>query len=79
MITPINFKKDSKVSDLIASFDQSAEITTIPLSPSETSLPASATMATSSKTPSDSLPNIPSSDYANNFVGYSESVYNVVV
>ena len=79
MITPINFKKDSKVTDLIASFDQSAEITTIPLSPSETSLPASATMATSSKTPSDSLPNIPSSDHANNFVGYSESVYNVVV
>ena len=79
MITPINFKKDSKVSDLIASFDQSAEITTIPLSPSETSLPASATMATSSRTPSDSLPNIPSSDHANNFVGYSESVYNVVV
>ena len=79
MITPINFKKDSKVTDLIASFDQSAEITTIPLSPSETSLPASATMATSSKTPSDSLPYIPSSDHANNFVGYSESVYNVVV
>tara|TARA_B100000900_G_scaffold275987_1_gene235894 strand:+ start:4730 stop:6322 length:1593 start_codon:yes stop_codon:yes gene_type:complete len=79
MITPINFKKDSKVSDLIASFDQSAEITTIPLSPSGTSLPASATMATSSKTPSDSIPNIPSSDFANNFIGYSESVYNVVV
>ena len=79
MITPINFKKDSKVSDLISSFDQSAEVTVIPLSTSEKGLPASATMATSSSTPSDSLPNIPSSDFANNFIGFSESVYNVVV
>ena len=79
MITPINFKKDSKVSDLIASFDQSAEVTVIPLSASEKGMPASATMATSSKTPSDSLPNIPSSDFANNFIGFSESMYNVVV
>ena len=79
MITPINFKKDSKVSDLIASFDQSAEVTVIPLNASEKGMPASATMATSSKTPSDSLPNIPSSDFANNFIGFSESMYNVVV
>ena len=79
MITPINFKKDSKVSDLIASFDQSAEVTVIPLNASEKGMPASATMAKSSKTPSDSLPNIPSSDFANNFIGFSESMYNVVV
>ena len=79
MITPINFKKDSKVSDLISSFDQSAEVTVIPLSTSEKGIPASATMATSSSTPSDSLPNIPSSDFANSFIGFSESVYNVVV
>ena len=79
MITPINFKKDSNVSDLISSFDQSAEVTVIPLSTSEKGLPATATMATSSSIPSDSLPNIPSSDFANNFIGFSESVYNVVV
>ena len=79
MITPINFKKDSKVSDVISSFDQSAEVTVIPLNASEKGMPASATMAKSSKTPSDSLPNIPSSDFANNFIGFSESMYNVVV
>ena len=79
MITPINLKKDSKVSELIASFDQSAEVTVIPMSTSEKGMPASATMTKSSKSPSDSLPNIPSSDFANNFLGFSESVYNVVV
>ena len=35
MITPINFKKDSKISDVIASFEQSAQVTVIPLSTSE--------------------------------------------
>ena len=79
MITPINFKKDSKVSDLISSFEQSAEVTVIPLNASEKGMPASATMTKTSKSPSDSLPNIPSSDFANNFIGFSESVYNVVV
>ena len=79
MISPLNFKKDSKVSDLIASFGESAEVTVIPLPESEKSLPSSATMATSSSSPSDYLPNIPSSDFANNFIGFSESVYNVVV
>ena len=79
MITPINFKKDSKVSDLISAFEQSAEVTVIPLNASEKGMPASATMTKTSKSPSDSLPNIPSSDFANNFIGFSESVYNVVV
>ena len=79
MISPLNFKKDSKVSDLIASFGESAEVTVIPLPESDKSLPSSATMATSSSSPSDYLPNIPSSDFANNFIGFSESVYNVVV
>ena len=79
MITPINLKKESKVSDLIASFDQSAEVTVIPMSTSEKGMPASATMTKASKTPSGSLPNIPSSDFANSFLGFSESVYNVVV
>ena len=79
MITPINLKKDSKISELIASFDQSAEVTVIPMSTSEKGLPANAAMTKTSKTPSDSLPNIPSSDFANNFIGFSESVYNVVV
>ena len=79
MITPINLKKESKVSELIASFDQSAEVTVIPMSTSEKGMPASATMTKASKTPSGSLPNIPSSDFANSFLGFSESVYNVVV
>jgi len=79
MITPINLKKETKVSELIASFDQSAEVTVIPMSTSEKGLPASATMTKASKTPSGSLPNIPSSDFANSFLGFSESVYNVVV
>ena len=79
MITPINLKKESKVSELIASFDQSAEVTVIPMSTSEKGMPSSATMTKASKTPSGSLPNIPSSDFANSFLGFSESVYNVVV
>ena len=79
MITPINFKKDSKISDAIASFEQSAQVTVIPLATSEKGLPASATMAKSSSTSADSLPNIPSSDFANAFVGLSESMYNVMV
>ena len=40
-------------------------------------MPATATMAMSSSTPSDSLPSIPSSDFANNFIALSESLYNV--
>ena len=79
MITPINFKKESKVSDVISSFEQSAEVTVIPLGTSEKGLPASASMPTSSSTPADAIPNIPSSDFANAFVGLSESMYNVVV
>ena len=79
MITPINLKKESKVSELISSFDQSAEVTVIPMGTSEKGMPASAAMTKTSKSPSDSLPNIPSSDFANSFLGFSESVYNVVV
>ena len=79
MITPINFKKDSKISDAIASFEQSAQVTVIPLATSEKGLPASASMTKSSSTSADPLPNIPSSDFANAFVGLSESMYNVMV
>ena len=46
---------------------------------SEKGMPANAAMTKTSKSPSDSLPNIPSSDFANSFLGFSESVYNVVV
>ena len=79
MITPINFKKDSKISDAISSFEQSAQVTVIPLGASEKGLPASASITKSSSTPADALPNIPSSDFANAFVGLSESMYNVMV
>ena len=54
-------------------------MTVIPLGDSEKGLPASASMTNSSSTPADSLPNIPSSDFANAFVGLSESMYNVMV
>jgi len=78
-ITPTS-KKDSKVSELISSFTESPNIQLIPLGNNDKQdTSAMANMATSSKTPSDYIPNIPSSDFANNFIGLSESMYNVVV
>ena len=79
MITPLNLKKDLKISDLISSLDQSPQVTVIPLNGAKKGISSKATMTKTSSMPSDSLPNIPSSDFANNFVGLSESMYNVVV
>ena len=79
MITPLNLKRDLKISDLIASLDQSPEVTVIPLKSAKKGISSKATMTKTSSMPSDSLPNIPTSDFANSFIGLSESMYNVVV
>ena len=79
MITPLNLKRDLKISDLIASLDQSPEVTVIPLKNAKKGISSKATMTKTSSMPSDSLPNIPSSDFANSFIGLSESMYNAVV
>ena len=46
----------------------------------ESGVPATAAAGgITSKSPSDFLPTIPSSDFANNSIALSESIYNVVV
>ena len=79
-ITPINMKKELNVSEVISQMDESAQVTILGSDGSpKKGMPASATMAMSSSIPSDSLPSIPSSDFANNFIALSESLYNVSV
>ena len=79
-ITPINMKKELNVSEVISQMDESAQVTILGSDGSpKKGMPASATMATSSSIPSDSLPSIPSSDFANNFIALSEALYNVSV
>ena len=78
-IVPINTK--SNVASTISDFDESPQITYLPLGgATESEVPATAAAGgISSKSPSDFLPNIPSSDFANNSIALSESIYNVVV
>ena len=57
--------------------DESAQVTILGSDGAPKGMPATATMAMSSSPPSDSLPSIPSSDFANNFIALSESLYNV--
>ncbi len=81
-IKPINTKKELKVADNISNnLEDRAEITYLPLGGVINSgVPAiSGAGGVSSKTPSDSLPTIPSSDFANNAIALSESIFNVVV
>ena len=78
-IVPINTK--SNVASNISDFDESPQVTYLPLG-GATDTGVSATAAAggiSSKSPSDFLPTIPSSDFANNSIALSESIYNVVV
>ena len=78
-IVPINTK--SNVASTISNFDESPQVTYLPLG-GATDTGVSATTAAggvSSKSPSDFLPTIPSSDFANNSIALSESIYNVVV
>jgi len=77
-ITPINAKKELNIASKISNVDESPEITYVPLSGATNSgVPSSGTG--SSKRPSDSLPTIPSSDFANTSIALSESIFNVVV
>ena len=77
-ITPINAKKELNIASKISNVDESPEITYVPLSGATNSgVPSSGTG--SSKRPSDTLPTIPSSDFANTSIALSESIFNVVV
>ena len=76
-ITPINNKNN--VAKTITNFEESPQITYLPLGGVTNSQGSVSSGAGSSKTPSDSLPTIPSSDFANNSIALSESIYNVVV
>ena len=82
-INPINVKKELNVASAISNttFEDSPEITYLPMGGAVNSgVPASSGASNvSSKTPSDSLPTIPSSDFANNAIALSESIFNVVV
>ena len=82
-INPINVKKELNVASAISNttFEDSPEITYLPMGGAVNSgVPAiSGASNVSSKTPSDSLPTIPSSDFANNAIALSESIFNVVV
>ena len=82
-INPINVKKELNVVSAISntSFEDSPEITYLPMGGAVNSgVPASSGAANiSSKTPSNTLPTIPSSDFANNAIALSESIFNVVV
>ena len=76
-ITPINNKNN--VATTISNFEESPQITYLPLGGVTNSQGSVSSGAGSSKTPSDTLPTIPSSDFANNSIALSESIYNVVV
>ena len=80
-ITPINTKKEFNVASAISNVDESPEVTYLPLGNATNSgVPAIAgASGGSSKTSADSLPTIPSSDFANNSIALSESIFNVVV
>ena len=78
LLTPINVKKELNVASKISNVDESPEITYLPMSGATNSgVPSGGTG--SSKRPSDSLPTIPSSDFANTSIALSESIFNVVV
>ena len=80
-INPINTKREFNVASAISNVDESPEITYLPLGNATNSgVPAIAgASGGSSKTSADSLPTIPSSDFANNSIALSESIFNVVV
>ena len=78
-ITPINVKKEFNAASAISNTDESPQITYLPIGGVENSKVPAGAGAGSSKSPSDSLPTIPSSDFANTSIALSESIYNVVV
>ena len=78
-IVPINTK--TNIASTLSDFDESPQVTYLPLGgATDTGVSAiAAAGGISSKSPSDFLPTIPSSDFANNSIALSESIYNVVV
>ena len=79
-IQPINKKQALNVSEQISQPLDNSEVQYVALPQNENGLnPNAGNGGISSKSPSDQLPNIPSSDFSNNFIGLTESIYNVVV
>ena len=79
-IQPINRKQQLNVSEQISQPLDTSEVQYVALPQNQSGLnPNAGNGGISSKSPSDQLPNIPSSDFSNNFIGLTESLYNVVV
>ena len=79
-IVPINRKQQTNVSGQLSEEVNNSDIEYVRLPDTQSGVNANAAAGgVSSKSPGDQLPNIPTSDFANNFVGLTESIYNVVV
>jgi len=79
-IVPINRKQEANVSGQLSEEVNNSDIEYVKLPDTQSGVNANAAAGgISSKSPGDQLPNIPTSDFANNFVGLTESIYNVVV
>ena len=79
-IVPINTKQMTNVSGQLSEEVNNSDIQYVRLPDTQSGVNANAAAGgISTKSPGDQLPNIPTSDFANNFVGLTESIYNVVV
>ena len=79
-IVPINTKQMTNVSGQLSEEVKNSDIEYVRLPDTQSGVNANAAAGgVSTKSPGDQLPNIPTSDFANNFVGLTESIYNVVV
>ena len=79
-IVPINRKQEANVSGQLSEEVNNSDIQYVRLPDTQSGVNANAAAGgISTKSPGDQLPNIPTSDFANNFVGLTESIYNVVV
>ena len=79
-ITPVNVKKELNIASVVSSMNESPEISYISMANDQSGVSATAgTGGISSKSPSDSLPTIPTSDFANTSIALTESMFNVVV
>ena len=79
-IVPVNRKQETNVSNQLSEEINNSDVQYVQLPDTQSGVNANAAAGgISSKSPSDQLPNIPSFDFANTFVGLTESMYNVVV
>ena len=79
-IQPINRKQQLNVSDQLSQPINNNDVQVVALPQNQSGLnPNAGNGGISSKSPSDNLPNIPTSDFTNNFIGLTETMYNVVV